>query len=328
MAYQVLLQPSGHTFEVPAGATVLDAGLEGGCNLPYSCRAGNCRTCRGRILEGHVDYNNTHPAYLTEQQKAQGFALLCKAKPLSDLVIEITELALDRIAPKIVPCRVKRISKPAPDVAILDVRLPMNENFMFAAGQFIDFLLPDGHTRSYSIATAPKPEGVIDLELHIRHTPGGLFTDRVFSTLKEGELLRFRGPLGGFVLREESAKPIVFVAAGTGFAPVKSMINYALRRKIDRPMGLYWGCRTEPDLYMPPPAIPYVPVLSDVAWAGRTGFVHQAVMDDLPDLTGYQVYACGTPAMVDAAQRDFCKRCGLPENEFFADSFLTEADLK
>ncbi|MSQ70637.1 MAG: CDP-6-deoxy-delta-3,4-glucoseen reductase [Betaproteobacteria bacterium] len=341
MAFQVTLKPSGHTFQVEAGKRILDAGLEAGYAMPYSCRAGTCRTCRGKLIEGSVNYGTymINASYLTEDQKAQGLALLCSAVAECDLVIELKELSLLGIKPKIVPCRVKQLQKPASDVAILDVKLPMNENFMFSAGQYVDFLLKDGKRRSYSIATTPQAEGVTDLQLHIRHMPGGAYTDYVFNGMKEREVLRFEGPLGTFYLREDSTKPIVLVASGTGFAPIKSIVEYALRRKIDRPMTLYWGCRAKPDLYMldlpqqwanENPGFKFIPVLSDAlssdAWTGRTGFVHRAVMQDFPDLSGYQVYACGAPIMVDAARNDFTGKCGLPEDEFFADSFLTEAD--
>jgi CDP-4-dehydro-6-deoxyglucose reductase len=240
-----------------------------------------------------------------------------------------------------VPCRVMKVEKLAPDVALLHLRLPMNENMRFVAGQYVELLLKDGVRRAYSIANRPLTTGVIDVELHIRHLPGGLFTDRVFSTLKERELLRFEGPLGTFFLREDSDRPMVFVASGTGFAPIKSILEYAFERGIDqtRPMTLYWGCRARRDLYMldlptqwaaEHPNFTFVPVLSDPqpedAWTGRTGFVHRAVMDDFPDLSGYQVYACGAPVMVDAARADFTAHCALPVEEFYADSFLTEAD--
>jgi len=340
MGFKVTLQPSGHSFEVPEGVSVLTAGLDAGYAMPYSCRASTCRTCRGRILEGKVDFGGALSTYLNDEEKARGFALLCAARPLSDLVIEVKELSLDMIKPRMVPCRVRQIRKPAPDVAVLTLRLPMNDNMMFAAGQYVDFLLKDRKRRSYSIAVPPSAEGVTSLELHVRHTPGGLFTDHVFSTMKEGDLLRFEGPLGTFYLREDSDKPIVFLASGTGFAPIKGMIEHAIRRNITRPMTLYWGCRSLQDLYMHD--LPqqwqtelrhfrYVPVLSEPRtedqWTGRTGFVHRAVMADLPDLSGHQVYACGVPVMVDSARRDFVAQCGLPEGEFFADSFLTEADL-
>jgi len=339
MPFNVTLTPSGHSFEVPDGQCVLNAGLAAGWNMPYSCRTGVCRTCRGRIVEGRVDFGNVHPTYLPEEHRAVGLALLCQAKPLSDLVIELKELSLHGVKPTIVPCRVKRIDRPAPDVAIIDLKLPMNENMLFAAGQYVDFLLADGKRRSYSIATPPAPEGVTDIQLHIRHTPGGLFTDRVFGALKEREILRFEGPLGTFFLREESEKPIVFLASGTGFGPIKSIIEYSFRCGITRPMTLYWGCRARRDLYMMDlpqrwaaehAHFKFVPVLSDAlaedAWTGRAGFVHRAVMEDLPDLSGHQAYACGAPVMVDAARADFTERCQLPPDEFFADSFLTEAD--
>jgi CDP-4-dehydro-6-deoxyglucose reductase len=208
---------------------------------------------------------------------------------------------------------------------------------LFLAGQYIDFLLKDGKRRSYSIATRPAPEGVTELELHIRHTPGGAFTDQVFGKLKERDILRFEGPLGTFYLREDSDKPIVMVASGTGFAPIKAMCESMLAKGIKRPVTLYWGCRAKRDLYMldvpsawQDPNLRFVPVLSDptpeCAWTGRSGFVHRAVMQDFPDLSGHQVYACGAPVMVDAARADFSAKCRLPEEEFFADSFLTEAD--
>lgn len=342
MGFQVTLKPSGHAFEVPAGKSILHSGLDAGFNMPYSCKTGVCQTCKGRILEGSVDYGMVHPHYFTEKDKADGYALLCQAQPLSDVTIEVRELdGLAGIVVKTVPCRVMKIGKPAPDVAVLEVRLPMNENMRFVAGQYIEFLLKDGKRRSYSMASKPKPEGTIDLELHVRHTPGGLFTDHVFSKMKERELLRFEGPLGTFYLREDSAKPMVLVASGTGFAPIKGICEYAFERRINaqRPMTLYWGCRSKRDLYMldlptrwaaEQRNFRFVPVLSEAApedaWTGRTGFVHRAVMADFPDLSGHQVYACGAPVMVDAARRDFVAQCGLPADEFFADSFLTEAD--
>jgi CDP-4-dehydro-6-deoxyglucose reductase len=335
---KVTLQPSGHAFEVPEGKNIVQAGLDAGFSMPYSCRTGVCKTCRGTIKEGKVDYGFTHPNYLPDSDKAKGLALLCQATPLTDCVIEVRELeGLAGIKPRMSPCRVTKIDKPAPDVAVLGLRLPSNENMLFLAGQYIDFLLKDGKRRSYSIASKPAPEGVTELELHIRHTPGGAFTDRVFGAMKEKEILRFEGPLGTFYLREDSDKPIVMVASGTGFAPIKAMCESMLAKGLKRKVTLYWGCRAKRDLYMlavpsawSDPNLSFVPVLShptpECAWTGRTGFVHRAVMEDFPDLSGHQVYACGAPVMVDAARADFSAKCRLPEEEFFADSFLTEAD--
>ena len=339
MAHRIVLKPSGHAFEVPDGQSILQAGLDAGYQLPYSCREGVCRTCRGTIHEGKVDYGNVHPNYLSEADKARGFALLCQAKPLSDVVVEVHELqGLAGIRPRKIPARVERLEKPAPDVAVLGLKLPANEQFKFVAGQYVDLLLKDNKRRSYSLANAPKPDGVNALELHIRHTPGGLFTEQVFGALKARDLLRFEGPLGTFYLREESDKPIVLLASGTGFAPIKAICEYAFEKGIARPMTLYWGCRAKRDLYMldVPAAwrsanFRFVPVLSDptpeCAWSGRTGFVHRAVMEDFPDLSAHQVYACGAPVMVESARKDFVERCRLPADEFYADSFLTAADL-
>jgi CDP-4-dehydro-6-deoxyglucose reductase len=333
MAHRITLQPSGHTYEAEDGKTVLQAGLDAGHMLPYSCRAGVCRTCRGTIIEGKVDYGLVHDTYLPESDKAKGYALLCQAKPLTDLVVEVREV--HGVRPRIIPCRVEKLDKPAPDVAVIGLRLPMNENFRFLAGQYIDILLKDGKRRSYSLATKPDAGGVTALEIHVRATPGGLFTEHVFNKLKVRDLLRFEGPLGSFYLREDSDKPIVMVASGTGFAPIKSIIDLALEKGLEkkRPMTLYWGCRIKPDLYMHDlaqswtrPGFRFVPVLSDEPWSGRTGFVHRAVMEDFPDMSGVQVYACGAPIMVESARKDFSLSCRLPVEEFFADSFLTEAD--
>jgi CDP-4-dehydro-6-deoxyglucose reductase, E3 len=338
MAYKIELQPSGHSFEVPPDKTVLLAGLEAGFYMPYSCRVGTCRTCRGTIKSGRVDYGDVHPTYLPDIDKAKGYVLCCQARPLEDTVIEVKELdGMAGLRPRVVPCRVEKLDRPTPDVAVIGVRLPMNENFRFLAGQHIDVQLKDGKRRSYSIANPPKPEGVTALELHVRHTPGGAFTDHVFSALKLRDLLRFEGPLGSFYLREDSDKPIVLVASGTGFAPIKAMCELALQKGVKRPITLYWGCWTRRDLYMlgVPESwqhanLKFIPVLSnptpECAWTGRTGFVHRAVMEDFPDLSGFQVYACGAPVMVEAARADFSAKCGLPAEEFYADAFLTEAD--
>lgn len=339
MPFQVTLQPSGQSFSVPEGQTVLAAGLAAGRNLPYSCRAGMCRTCRGTVLEGKVDYGDVEERFLTAEQRAKGMAMLCRARPLTDLVVEVQELKLQGARPKMLPCRVVGISRPAPDVAILSVKLPMNEPLQFVAGQYVEFILKDGKRRSYSIANAPQVKGITTVELHVRHMPGGLFTDAVFSTMKERDLLRMEAPLGTFYLREESTKPVIFLASGTGFAPIKSIIELMFEQGSGRPMTLYWGCRAKADLYLldlprqwaaAHPGFTFVPVLSEPgagdAWTGRTGLVHRAVMEDFADLSGHQVYACGAPVMVESARNDFCAARGLPEEEFFADAFLTEAD--
>ena len=231
MPFQVTLQPSGHSYTVPDGDTVLAAALAAGRNLPYSCRAGMCRTCRGKVLEGKVDFGDVEERFLTPEQREQGLAMLCRAKPLSDLVVQIEELKLQGSRPRMLPCRVTKLTRAAPDVMILTLKLPMNEPLQFVAGQYVDFILKDGRRRSYSIANPPELKGTSTVELHIRHLPGGAFTDTVFSTMKERDLLRMEAPLGTFYLREESTKPVIFLASGTGFAPIKSIIEFMLAQQ-------------------------------------------------------------------------------------------------
>ncbi|MGH8765338.1 MAG: CDP-6-deoxy-delta-3,4-glucoseen reductase, partial [Burkholderiales bacterium] len=299
----------------------------------YGCKNGACGSCKGKIASGSVDYGVYQPKALTDEEKAQGKALFCQAKPLTDLVLEARTIgAAKDIQIKKLPCRVQKMERMADDVMMLQLKLPANEKLVFLAGQFIEFLLKDGSRRSFSMANPPHNAEFV--ELHVRHVAGGQFTDHVFGKMKERDILRCEGPLGTFFLREESDKPVVFVASGTGFAPIKAVIEHALHKGIQRPMTLYWGGRRPKDLYMNELAkswpIRYVPVISDALpeddWTGRTGFVHRAVMQDFPDLSGYQVYACGVPIMVDSAKRDFIAQCKLPEDEFYADVFTTQAD--
>jgi CDP-4-dehydro-6-deoxyglucose reductase len=331
---KVTLRPSGHEFEAAEGESILTAALRQHFVLPYGCRNGACGTCKGRLLEGRVDYGVYQKKALTDAEMAQGKALFCQAKPLGDVVIEARTIgAVKDIVVKTLPCRVQQITRAADDVVLLYLKLPANERLQFLAGQYIDFLLKDGSRRSFSMANAPHSDELT--QLHVRRVAGGNFTEHVFTRMKERDILRFEGPLGTFFLREDSAKPIVFVASGTGFAPIKAIIESAMHKGVRRPMTLYWGGRRPKDLYMDALArtwpITYVPVVSDALpeddWRGRTGFVHRAVMEDFPDLSGHQVYACGVPIMVESAKRDFTAQCGLPEEEFFADSFTTQADL-
>ena len=343
MTFQVTIAPSQHQFTVTAEQTVLDAALAAGILLPYSCRSGACSTCKAKIVSGTIQPVPSAEVVLTPEEREAGYTLLCQARATSDLVVESREIRLaSDIQVRKLPSRVTSISRPAADVAVLQLQLPATETFKFYAGQYVELILKDGKRRSYSMANPPHAAAA--LELHIRHLPGGLFTDHVFGAgatqMKEREILRIEGPLGSFFLREDSDLPIVMVASGTGFAPIKAIIEHMVHQEINRPVTLYWGGRRPCDLYMHAlaqnwaatiPNFSYVPVVSDAlpedTWTGRTGFVHRAVMDDFPDLASHQVYACGAPIVVDSARRDFMARCNLPDEAFFADSFTSEADL-
>jgi len=338
MTFQITVQPSGHQFSCESDETILSAAIRAGIGLPYGCKNGACGSCKGKVIEGAVAHKPYQQRALPREETIQGYSLFCCAVPESELVIEAREVAGNSDYPvRKMPTRVIAIHKAAPDVAIVTLQLPANEALAYRAGQYIEFLLKDGKRRAYSIARAPSLEGPI--ELHIRHMPGGEFTDHVFGTMKERDILRFEGPLGTFFLREESDKPIVLLASGTGFAPVKALIEHLMHLQSPRPVRLYWGGRRPRDMYMDElcrawettlPDFRYVPVVSDALpednWQGRAGFVHAAVMQDIPDLSGYQVYACGAPPVIEAARRDYVAQCGLPAGEFYADAFISEAD--
>jgi CDP-4-dehydro-6-deoxyglucose reductase len=339
MTFQVTVQPSGRQFTCDEGETVLAAAIRAGVGLPYGCKNGACGTCKGKLVAGEVTHGTHQEKTLPASEEKNGFSLFCCAVPHTDIVIEAREvLGAGEFPIKRVPTRVAKLDKVADDVMIVSLQLPATEKLQYRAGQYIEFLLKDGKRRSYSMANAPQLAEHVTL--HIRHMAGGVFTDHVFNTMKERDILRFEGPLGTFFLREDSDKPMVLLASGTGFAPIKAIVEHVAHEKIERPMVLYWGGRRPKDLYMHAlceewartiPNFRYVPVVSEARpedhWNGRVGYVHRAVMEDLPDLSGHQVYACGTPIMVESANKDFVTLCGLPEEEFYADSFTSEADL-
>jgi CDP-4-dehydro-6-deoxyglucose reductase len=345
MGFTVTNRTTGRSFAVEEGETVLEAALRQGIGLPYGCKNGACGTCKARVVDGTVKHTQHSSSALPPAEQAKGLALLCSALPQTDLSIEAREITgFGDIPIRKMPARIAKIERVAPDVAIVSVQLPVNFRLQFRAGQYMDVILKDGARRQYSIATAPHADEL--LQLHIRHTPGGVFTDRLFGVvepaIKEREIVRIEAPLGTFFLREDSERPIVLLAGGTGFAPIKAIAEHIFHKGINatRPVALYWGARAKRDLYMADlplrwealqPNFRYVPVLSEPApedlWPGRVDFVHRAVMQDMPDLSAAQVYACGAPVMVDAARRDFTGDCGLPDDQFFADAFTTQADL-
>ncbi len=339
MTFQVSVNPSGRQFSCEADETILAAAIRAGVGLPYGCKNGACGSCKGKLISGSVALGPHQERALSAAEQTIGQTLFCCAVPQSDVVIEAREvLGVGEFPIKKVPVRVAALERAADDVMILSLQLPATERMQYKAGQYVEFLLKDNKRRAYSIATPPHSDEL--LTLHIRHMPGGVFTDHVFGAMKARDILRFEGPLGTFFLREDSDKPIVLLASGTGFAPIKAIIEQWAHAKSTRPVTLYWGGRRPKDLYMHAqceqwakslPNFRYVPVVSDAlpedGWSGRSGFVHQAVMQDLPDLSGHQVYACGAPVMVDAAQKDFTAQCQLPADEFYADAFTSEADL-
>ncbi len=342
MSFQVTVLPSQHQFAANADQSVLEAAMAAGIVLPYSCRSGACSTCKAKVISGSVQDGSIPTSVLSDEEIEAGYKLLCQTHATSDLVIESREVRLATdIQIRKLPSRVTTMKKMADDVMVLELQLPAADTFRFYAGQYIEVILKDGKRRSYSMANAPHAASPI--ELHVRHLSGGLFTDHVFGTgatqMKEREILRLEGPYGSFFLREDSTLPIILLASGTGFAPIKAIVEHMIHHNVQRPVTLYWGGRRPADLYMNElakswsytlPDFKYVPVISDAlpedGWTGRTGFVHRAVMEDFPDMSGYQVYACGAPIMVESARKEFEAVCKMPDDAFFADSFTSAAD--
>jgi CDP-4-dehydro-6-deoxyglucose reductase, E3 len=330
---RVTLRPSGRVLEAAAEESVLAAAVRAGVNLAHSCRRGTCQSCRARIVEGAVVYPDGRPAGLSADEAAAGYALLCQAHAATpSLVVEATEVTLgDDVRVHRVPCRVARLERLAHDVMGVHLKLPPVVPFRFVAGQYVDILLRDGRRRSFSIACPPHAAELI--ELHVRHVPGGEFTQHVFERLKEQDLLRLEGPLGTFFLREDSERPVLMMAGGTGIAPMLGMLRHAFDAGIARPIHLYWGVRARRDLYANAqlaeweaqhPSFRYTPVLSEPAtgdaWSGRTGWVHDALVADYPDLSGYELYMAGPPPMIDAGKATFARH-GLPHEHLHFDSF-------
>jgi len=335
MRFTVRTEPGGHSFEVEEGQSLLEAALHQGVGLPYGCRNGQCGSCAAELREGEVTYPDGRPDALVGHPP--GICLTCQAVPLSDLVLGVSEVqTVGEVEVRTLPCRVVGKEPLSHDVMRLYLKLPDNQRLQFFAGQYLDFILKDGRKRAFSIANAPHDDELV--ELHVRHVPGGEFTDYVFASMEEKSILRIQAPLGTFILREESDRPMIFMGGGTGFAPIKGMIEHAFYLGVERPMHLYWGVRSRRDLYLPDLPVQwvqehanltYTPVLSepDADWEGRTGFVHEVVVVDHPDMSGFDVYMSGPPVMVNAG-RDAFEARGLTMDHMFSDAFEYAADSK
>jgi len=327
MTFTVSVSTSGHQFEAEDNETILDAAIRQGIALPYGCRNGRCGSCTADLESGEVTYYGSPPAL---EEAGEGKCLPCQGFAASDLTLAVREAdSTADLEVKLLPCRVHAVDHLTHDVVRLLLKLPDNQRLQFRAGQYLDFLLADGRRRAFSIANAPHDDEFI--ELHIRHVDGGQFTDWVFSQMEEKTILRIQAPLGTFTLDEDSDRPMIFMGGGTGFAPLKGQIEQAFEAGTERPMVLYWGVRSERDLYMGDlPAqwaleranFSFVPVLSEPGegWQGRTGWVHESVLEDIPDLSGHDLYMAGPPVMVNAA-RDAFRTAGMPDEHMHYDSF-------
>jgi len=336
--FDVRIAPHGRTVRAGADRSILDAALAAGLNLPHSCKSGHCSSCRARLTAGQIRYPSGPPLGLTAQEAQAGYVLLCQARPLSDVAVEARLIAnVADVEIKTLPCRIARMTPLAPDVMQVFLKLPSVETLRFQAGQYLDVLLEDGKRRSFSIASPPHDSEL--LELHVRRVAGGGFTERLFKEMHSGSLLRIEGPIGQFVYRD-GASPLLMIAGGTGFAPLKAMLRHMLERGVTRPVHFYWGARQATDLYEEAlvlewvrahPQLRFSAVLSEATNAGavhrRIGWVHEAVLADHPKLAEFDVYVAGPPALVEAVRASFPAH-GLSENRLSFDSFDYAPDAR
>ncbi|MDH5859003.1 CDP-6-deoxy-delta-3,4-glucoseen reductase [Lampropedia aestuarii] len=340
--HTVTVLPSSRSFDIAQDELILSAAIRQGVGLPYGCKDGACGSCKCKKMQGQTEMLPYASKALTAEELAEGYILTCRAKALGPVVIESRQVtSADSFPIRKMPVRVSSLQRVSHDVMQVNLQLPAMDRFEYHAGQYVEFLLKDGSRRAYSMALAPHEQAISPrLELHIRHFPGGLFTDHVFNSMKDKEILRIEGPFGSFYLREDSHKPIILLASGTGFAPVKAMLEHIMHKRIERPIHFYWGGRRREDLYLHDWLIEhtaalnqfhFIPVLSEPTeqdgWQGRTGYVHQAVLDDFDSLAEFEVYACGAPIVVSSARQAYTEQRGLPPEQFFADAFTTAADL-
>lgn len=322
--------PRGLTFSVDERETVLDAALRCGVGLPYSCRTGRCSTCKGRVLQGRSE--PTHDELgLTPEERDAGWVLTCVRKPLTDLALDIEELDTSRVPqPRTLPCKIHSLDRLAPDVLRVLLRFPPATPLPFVAGQYVDVIGPGGVHRSYSLANAERSDKLV--ELHIRKVPDGEMSQYWFDSAKVNDVLRIRGPLGTFYLRDLQDLDVVFLATGTGIAPIKAMLESLGRDEhagSPRTVSVYWGGRQPQDIYWQPPEpapLPlktFVPVLSraDAAWVGTRGHVQDAFLASSPELGRTIVFACGSDAMIRGA-KDQLVRAGLDPHRFHSDAFV------
>jgi CDP-4-dehydro-6-deoxyglucose reductase len=332
MAFDIVNQKNGKSFEAKDSETLLSAALRQSHLYAYSCRSGRCGSCKAKLISGLVNPGTFSETALTSVEKDSGMILLCQSAAQSNLTIEIEEIAGgEAIEIRTMPCRVTALNKLNHDVIQLHLRLPPSETFVYIAGQYIDILLADGRRRSFSVANRPELNN--PLELHIRHVPDGYFTHQVFGSLAVNDLLRFQGPYGTFFLRDSPNLPAVLVAGGTGLGPIKAILEEAFYENVEREFHLFWGARARRDLYLHDKLgqwatehanLTYTPVLSEPLtndkWPGEMGWVHESVLNTFTDLSEVEVYASGPPPMIEASYTAFINH-GLPTQRFFFDSF-------
>lgn len=331
MSFTITNAQTGSSFEAKSDESILDAALKANLVFPYGCRSGVCGACKCKILQGEIEYGTHEDFALSDEEKENGLGLICCAKATTDVVIDCKEISAEKqVKIKMLPCRVGQMQTLSDDVMQMFLQLPKTQSFDFINGQYIDIILKDGQRRSFSIANSAAQAKFEGLELHVRLIPDGQFTPRIFSSMRERDLLRFEGPFGTYILQSDASSPIIMIATGTGFAPIKALVQQCLSENPEQSIHLFWGGRLAKDLYMHElanqwqqdyPNFTYTPVLSrDDNWQGAKGHVQDAVLAKYTDLSGFDVYASGSPAMIDSV-RDQLGQHGMQSDRFYFDSF-------
>lgn len=324
MSSKVTLAGGHGQFVVAPGETLLEAGLAAGYALPWGCRSGSCASCRVRLLEGTVRHRQI-PLALSQAERDAGYVLMCLAEPDSDLTLALEQPPqAETLRPRRLPARMLSRSRLSDDVLGVTLATPPVNPLRWAPGQYVDVLLPDGRRRSFSVANAPDGSGRV--ELHVKCVPGGAFADWV-QQLPDRAMLRLEGPLGAFWLREDSRRPLSFIAGGTGYAPVRAMLQRLRSRAAERPAELVWGARRRADLYLDAEPrcwqadgmLDYVPVLAepDAGWTGHAGMVHEVLAAIRADWSGRDIYISGPPAMVQAAREQVLSAGAEPDHLYY-----------
>ena len=324
----------GRRISVAAEQTILQAAVEAGVAYPHGCRSGRCGSCKSRLTSGDVKLGKHSPFALTEEDRAKGLILACRSVPTTDVTVEW--LDVDYVAMPTVAQGATVVAVESKTHDILAIRLKLDDRsaFRFTAGQYLSLAIPGAPTRHYSMASRPDDELV---ELHVRLVPGGRTSSLIHASLKAGDRVEIKGPSGSAYLRDAHAGPIVAVAGGSGLAPIKSIVETALGAGMSQPIHLYFGVRTQDDLYLVDyfrwleqhfSNLDFVPVLSRAVETGwRTGFVSDALAEDHRQLVGAKAYVAGPPAMVDAVGSVLAAR-GVASSDIHADVFFTpEEDI-
>lgn len=317
---------NGKTFEARPAQTILEAAITAGVILEHSCKTGRCGVCRAPATGGSTAVLIPE----TATGATAGSILTCCRAAGEDLMLEIEDLgALAGIDERTLPCRISAIQMLSEGMVELWLRTPPSSRLAFVPGQHLNLIAPGGLRRAYSIANAPRDDGQI--RLLIRRVEGGQMSKILFGDLKENDLLHLNGPLGTFHLRDDGANRILFLATGTGIAPVLAMLEGIAEKRKRPQISVYWGNRRESDVVLPPESFPgtnFIPVLSraDETWSGRRGYVQDAAIEDEFDPATTTVYACGAPEMIRDARALFFS-VGLPDRCFHSDAFVSSEEV-